>query len=188
MTSSTAPTPRMLNIYITSCHLVCLYAKFNWVDILFYASAATSILLCQILYLVALGSPSRSTLWYTQLFWCYNVTTSTNLTLASLRVSPVHIGVASDQFLLAQIFLIDIEFNSDLWYFLMQIIYYRFSFFTQCIFPILRMKAMLNEEQSIISSTNRSMSNFTLAFPCELLIGTVSMLIFMMNILILHFS
>lgn len=115
------------SVYITSCHpldwcvCACVYSNFSWVHFLFICWCSH---------------------WHPFLFDSAlegdEVTANINLLrylarlmfwreayFGILRVSPVYIGATTGQLLLEQRYLIDIKFDSDLWYFQGWITYYK---------------------------------------------------------------
>lgn len=71
-----------------------------------------------ILHLVAMRASSSSILQCILLFWYSGVTQITMSTLVSLSLTPVLVGVTTDQLFFEQYFLFDIKFDSNVWYFL----------------------------------------------------------------------
>lgn len=79
--------------YITSCHSVCASsAQVGWPPA-YMLGAVTDNLWSAILPLVAIGLPSRSTVW------CFCVIMSATWTLVFLRMRPLHYGDSTDQLL-----------------------------------------------------------------------------------------
>lgn len=92
---------------LSSCYPILLRVQMGWQNL--YVEAVTDILWGGNQDSVAMGSHSRSTLWCTWPFLCSSVTPSANSSWKALRMCSVHIKGTTDQLLLEQRFLIDIE-------------------------------------------------------------------------------